>query len=95
MNKNNKNNEKIPLVITTLHKGVFFGYGTPTTEKTIRLENAIMCLYWSVETKGVLGLASIGPQPGSKLTPAVPAITLQDVTSCMEASKVAEDKWIL
>ncbi len=29
----------VPLVITTAHKGVFFGYGQPTTEKIIRVDS--------------------------------------------------------
>lgn len=37
--------DKIALVVTTEHKGVFFGYGVPTTEKTIRIEQARMCVY--------------------------------------------------
>ena len=87
------NKDLKPLVITTAHRGVFFGYGTPSGSKTVRLENARMCLCWSAETKGVVGLAAGGPQKGSKITPAVPAITLQDVTSCMEASPEAMTAW--
>lgn len=87
------NKQLKPLVITTLHKGVFFGYGTPSDSKTIRLENCRMCVYWSAETKGVLGLAAIGPMNGSKITPSVPAMTLQDVTGCMEVSSEASKVW--
>lgn len=84
---------KQPLVITTAHKGVFFGYGVPTDSKTIRLEQCRMCVYWSSETKGVVGLAADGPQKGSRITPAAPAATIQDVTSCMEASETAVRAW--
>lgn len=84
---------KQPLVVTTLHKGVFFGYGTPSDSKTIRLEQCRMCIYWSTETKGVLGLAATGPLKGCKITPAVPAMTLQDVTGCMEASEESVTAW--
>jgi hypothetical protein len=84
---------KQPLVVTTAHKGVFFGYGTPSDAKTIRLENCRMCVYWSDETKGVLGLAATGPVGGCKITPAVPAMTLQDVTGCMEASAESAKAW--
>jgi hypothetical protein len=81
----------IPLVVTTLQKGVFFGYGVPSTKKTIRLTNAQMCIYWSASVKGVLGLASTGPNQECRITPIIPAITLQNVTSIMECSKESEE----
>lgn len=86
-------NKTQALIVTTVHKGVFFGYGAPTTDKIIRLTRCRMCVYWSAETKGILGLAATGPAAGSKITPAVPAMTLQDVTSCIEASDVAAAAW--
>jgi hypothetical protein len=81
------------LVVTTAHRGVFAGYGQPATNKTIRLTDARMCVYWSADVKGVVGLASDGPTSGCKIGPAAPAITLQDVTSVMEASQKAEEAW--
>lgn len=86
-------NQKTPLVVTTAHKGVFFGYGKRTESKTIRLENARMCVYWSANVRGVLGLASTGPKEGCKITQKVPAITLQDITSIMEVSEEAVTAW--
>lgn len=83
----------IPLVVTTAHRGVFFGYGKPTENKIIRLEQAQMCVYWSTDVRGVVGLASKGPSKSCKIGPPAPAITLQDVTSVMEASKEAEAAW--
>jgi len=86
-------NKPQPLVVTTEHRGVFFGYGTPSTDKTIRLEKARMCVYWSADVKGVVGLAANGPTKGCRIGPAAPAITLQSVTSIMEVSKEAEKNW--
>jgi hypothetical protein len=83
----------VPLVVTTEHKGVFFGYGIPTDKKTIRLTDARMCVYWSTDVKGVVGLAAKGPTQGCKVGPAAPGITLQSVTSIMEVSPEAEAKW--
>lgn len=83
----------IPLVVTTAHRGVFFGYGSPTTNKTIRLKNAQMCVSWSSEVKGVLGLAAKGPTRSCRVGPPVPAMTLQDVTGVMEASDEARIAW--
>ncbi|HWM26571.1 MAG TPA: hypothetical protein VNP98_17270 [Chthoniobacterales bacterium] len=87
-------NDNIPLVVTTAHRGVFFGYGRTTTNKTIRLEKAQMCVSWSSDVKGVLGLAANGPTRGCRVGPPVPAMTLQDVTGVMEASEKAEKAWL-
>lgn len=40
-----KKGERAALV-TTLHKGVFFGYATNTDGKTIKLRAARCCIYW-------------------------------------------------
>lgn len=84
---------QIPLIVTTEQKGVFFGYGKPTTNKTIRLEQAQMCVYWSADVHGVVGLAAKGPTSGCKIGPPAPAITLQNVTAVMEVSEAAAAKW--
>ena len=81
------------LVVTTAHRGVFAGYGKVTTNKTMRLENARMCIYWSAECKGIVGLAATGPKSGCKIGPVAPAITIQDVTAIFEATKEAEALW--
>ncbi len=49
------------VLVTTVHKGVFFGYATKTDGATIKLRAARNCIYWPVENKGFLGLASTGP----------------------------------
>ena len=91
---NNKNGaDEKPLLVTTAHKGVFFGYGLPTEAKTVRLKRARMCVYWSADVRGVLGLAGKGPTTNCKIGPAVPSITLQDVTSVVEVSDVARLAW--
>ena len=82
-----------PLVVTTAHRGVFFGYGEPTTESTIRLERARMCVYWPESNHGVLGLVADGPKKGAKVGPAAPALTLRDVTAVMEVSEAAVKAW--
>jgi hypothetical protein len=85
--------KKQGLVVTTEHKGVFFGYGVPTTESEIRLEKARMCNYWSSDMQGVMGLAEKGPSKTCKVGPAIPAITLRDVTSVMELTPEAVKGW--
>lgn len=78
----------IPLIVTTSHRGVFYGYGKPTDGDKIRLTNARMVVRWT-GTKGLLGLASAGSTPQCRITQSVPAITLNGVTACIECSEVA------
>ena len=85
--------KQVPMVVTTEYRGVFFGWGVPTKEKIITLEKAQMCVYWSVDIGGVLGLASRGPSKNCRVGPAIPKITLQGVTSIMEASPEAAEAW--
>ena len=86
--------EKIgPLLVTTAHRGVFFGYGTLSGDSTMTLEMARICIYWPNETHGVLGLASHGPGKGSRVGPAVPQIILRDVTACAVVTEQAALVW--
>lgn len=87
--------KKVPMIVTTAHKGVFFGYGIPTSDKTIRIEQAQMCVYWSADVKSVVGLAATGPTKTCRVGPPAPAMTLQDVTGIIEASPEAEAAWKL
>lgn len=87
--------QRKPIIVTTAHRGVFFGYGNPnpTEDKIVRIEEAQMAVYWSQDVRGILGLAADGPTSGCKIGPPVPAITLQDVTSIIEVSTKAEEAW--
>ena len=82
-----------PLIVTTAHRGVFFGYGQPSDAATITLTNARMCVYWTANLHGVFGLATRGPGSGCKIGPAVEKITLRDVTSVLECSAPAATEW--
>lgn len=84
--------KKRPVLVTTLHKGVFFGYATETKGTTIQLEEARLCIYWSADLMGFMGLAVKGPGKECRIGP--PAnIELRDITSVTEVTKSAEAKW--
>lgn len=93
MKNKNVEGKKQPLVVTTDKRGVFFGYAEPVDGGVIRLEQAQMCVYWSADVKGVLGLASGGPSKGCRITAPINAIRLQGVTSIMEVTEKAEAAW--
>jgi len=83
----------IPIIVTTSYRGVFFGYAKPTTNTTVRLEKARMCVYWSADVNGITGLAANGPSKSCRIGPSAPAITLHGVTAIMEVSHEAEALW--
>lgn len=83
----------VPLVVTTKHKGVFFGYGVYAGEEITVLENARMVVYWSPDTKSVVGLAANGPSKSCRISPAVPSITIRDVTAGIVCSADAAAKF--
>lgn len=81
------------VIVTTAHRGVFFGYGVPSDAKTIVLRKARMCVYWTADLHGVLGLATRGPGAGCKIGPEVDEITLMDVTAVVVCSAGAVENW--
>lgn len=86
----------IPVVVTTAHRGVFFGYmraADDPASPTIRLSRARMCLYWPTQVRGVLGLCTTGPLNDSRVGPPAPGIVLQGVTAVMEVSEAAVLAW--
>ena len=83
----------LPLLVTTAHKGVFFGYGSPSDKETIILKQARICVYWATDVKSFMGLASVGPIGQSRVSPSVPSITLRDVTSVTHCTAAAAAKW--
>ena len=80
------------VLVTTAHRGVFFGYATKTDGATINLRRARNCLYWPAEQRGFLGLAQDGPKPGSRVGPAAD-IALRDITCVAEVTDAAAKAW--
>lgn len=81
-----------PVLVTTAHKGVFFGYADDTSGDTIHLRAGRLCVYWSADLRGFMGLASAGPGPNCKIGPAAD-IEVRAVTSVVEVSPEAVKKW--
>lgn len=85
-----------PVVATTEHRGVFFGFAETAgadADRKIRLAEGQMCVYWSAGVQGVLGLAATGPDARCKVSRPVPALELQAVTSVMVATDEAVKAW--
>lgn len=80
------------VIVTTAHRGVFFGYTSQTDGETITLTNARNCLYWSADVKGFMGLAATGPSASCRIGPRAD-ITLRNVTAVLEVTPAAAAKW--
>lgn len=92
--KKTTNGHKQPVLVTTQHRGVFFGYldGDPSKERT-RLTDSRNVVFWSTDVRGFMGLAAGGPTKGCRVGPSVPRVTLFDVTSVVECSEDAAKRF--
>jgi len=86
--------DKKAVLVTTKHRGVFFGYIDPETltNSTVALTDARMAIRWGT-TQGVQQLAATGPTDSSKIGAACPIPALHDVTAVFAVSKEAQEKW--
>lgn len=87
-----KNGKERPVLVTTAHKGVFFGYAKDTDGAIIKLRAARNCIYWPSDQKGFLGLASTGPVNGARIGPAAD-LELRDITSVAACTPQAVEAW--
>ena len=85
--------KEVAVVVTTAHRGVFFGYTTDVDANPIALRAARMCVYWSADVRGVVGLAANGPTASCKVTPAADIPSLKDVTGVFAATPSAVRAW--
>lgn len=81
-----------PVIVTTVYRGVFYGWATETDGETIKLSRARLCIYWSADLRGFMGLAATGPSKDCKVGPRAD-ITLRAITSVIEVSDEAQKRW--
>lgn len=80
------------VLVTTAHRGVFAGFATWTDGETVKLRAARLCLYWSADVKGFMGLAAIGPTASCRIGP--PAdIELRAITAVADVTDAARAAW--
>jgi Domain of unknown function (DUF6948) len=80
------------VMVTTVHRGVFFGYANETDGEIVKLKRARLCIYWSADVKGFMGLAATGPSKSCKIGP--PAdIDLRAITAVVSVTPDAVTKW--
>jgi hypothetical protein len=86
------NGKERAVLVTTEHRGVFFGYTDDTSGDIINLRAARNCIYWPAENKGFLGLASKGPLKGSRVGPAAD-LELRKITAVAACTPEAVIAW--
>ena len=87
-----KTTRRRPVLVTTLHRGVFFGL-TSAAEgaEIVKLYGCRNVLYWPQACRGFLGLAANGPLPGAKIGYAAVSTELRNVTSVTDLSAEVAD----
>ena len=83
-----------PVIVTTEYRGVFFGYMNPADvdKEIIPLKRARLCVYWSADVKGFMGLASVGPTDSCRIGPAAD-ITVRKITAVLAVTPEALVRW--
>lgn len=85
---------KRAVIVTTEHRGVFFGYPEgETTGEQIVLTDARMAIYFGT-TGGILQLADTGPTPSSRIGKPAPRIELRKITAVIDVTSAAEAAWL-
>ena len=98
VNHPNRSKKERAVLVTTAHRGVFFGYAAEEFKEQQNgllcgsLRAARNCIYWPAGNKGFLGLASDGPMSGAKVGPAAD-IELRDITCVAECTDAAVVAW--
>jgi hypothetical protein len=76
-----KANKERAVLVTTQHRGVFFGYTSDADDApVVHLRAGRNVVYWPTSNRGFMGLASMGPQSGARVGPAAD-IAVRDITS--------------
>ena len=81
-----------PVIVTTEHRGVFFGYAADTSGTEIKLDNARMAIAFGT-TRGILELAETGQTGRSKISARAPSIDVRKVTAVIEVAPAAVEAW--
>jgi hypothetical protein len=84
--------KEVAVIVTTAHRGIFFGYTTDVAGRTISLRAARNCVDWPASSNSFLGLASKGPIKGAMVSPAAD-IVLHDVICVAQCTDAAVEAW--
>lgn len=79
--KASQSNDGRAVLVTTKHRGVFFGYlvGEASPERVL-VRKVRNVTYWDEATKGFLGLAATGPTSKCRVSAAAEESTIYEIT---------------
>lgn len=80
-----------PVIVTTEHRGVFYGLAENTSGDVIHLKGARMAIRFGT-TRGLMELAETGPTATSKISSRAD-MELRKVTAVFEVTPAAAEKW--
>ena len=83
------------VLITTKHRGVFFGYvpiDQDMTVRTMALKEARCAIRWATKT-GVAELAEIGPNKNSRIGAKADIESIHDITAIWAVTDKAVKAW--
>ena len=85
---------KNAVLVTTKHRGVFYGHvAVEDMEKeNLWLTDCRMAIAWNT-TRGLLELAQVGPNEGSRISDTAEKAYIRDATGVFLVSKEAQDAW--
>lgn len=88
-------NKEIPVLITTKHRGVFFGFAQEADieKENIRVKRCRCAIRWNTAPYGFLALAKEGPNDNSRIGAEAPEVLLRDVTSVALCTEAAAAAW--
>ena len=81
------------IVVCTEKRGVFGGMVEDTKADPITITDMQMCVHWSSDVRGVVGLAATGPTSGCRITKPAPSSEIHGVTAVIEATESAAAAW--
>ena len=89
----------IPVLVTTVHRGVFFGFAQSReaieSREKVWLTNARNCIRWEASVGGFLGLANVGPTDALVgVGKSVPELLLHDITAVAVCTESATAVWV-
>jgi hypothetical protein len=90
-NRSESNGKERAVLVTTAHRGVFFGYTTETDGDVIKLRAMRNCIQWR-GLKGFLQLASEGPGSLCRIGPCADG-ELRNITGVWECTPAAAKAW--
>ena len=85
--------DKKAVLITTKHRGVFFGFLESRELDSVVLTHCRCAIYWGT-SGGFLELAADGPNSSSRIGTKADRVELFDITSIADVSDEATEKWL-